>query len=148
MYKIYVNDVLSGSLNHTTGPSATVFPGIIPVSAGDTIQYTYTEAGKGESAKISDGTVPTAPTAILTSNTIVLEGPVGTTVRYRVDNSATNPMFIPITGIIYSGALTHTEVSNGKHLSVVASDANGNRSYADYVVTEEVDGTITAVTKQ
>lgn len=96
-----------------------------------------------------DAVAPVAPTATLNANTIVLAGEVGATIKYLVGGAAATANTVATTGTTYTVALVPADVTDGQHVSIVAIDAVGNVSaVADYVVTEAVAGTITAVTLQ
>lgn len=97
---------------------------------------------------VKEAKAPTAPTATLTSNTIVLAGEAGATIKYLVGAAAATQADVLATGTTYTTALADTAVSDGQHVTIVVTDAAGNSTLADYVVTEAVAGTITAVTAQ
>lgn len=61
-YKIYVagSTTAAGSVEHTNGGGDTISTETIAFVAGNTIEYTFTESGKEESAKVADGSIPYA----------------------------------------------------------------------------------------
>lgn len=151
--KVYYADIISGGI-FEAGTSYTVK---IPYSATKSITDTTgidvlksATSTDAEANKVTFGGTGTlaAPVATLTSNTIVVTGLAGATIKYTIGASATAKADVIATGTPYATAITDGAVSDGQYVSIVVIDTAGNSSYAVYKVAEATIGTITAVTLQ
>ena len=93
----------------------------------------------------------TAATATLTSATVItLNVTAGTTAKYVIGASAANYAALTAgTAFVDGATLADTDVADTQHLTILTTTtATGNQVITDYVITEVVPTTVTAVTLQ